>query len=170
MLRSVLTNIRTKNMRIVSAFFLSAFILLTPSNSTAQERELGQRTQETIPVGDNRFLIYVGAQNEDVIGYTVDMIKIDNGIPFYVPLFIEDYDIATNSVDLSYGVAFFAHNYIFERDTKIMTIKTFGKSKTLYALRYRLDDDIFHLLSVTAIEQNGQSTMIFQASPKPVKP
>lgn len=132
---------------------------------TAETTAFGERTQETVPVGGGKFLIFVGATDGSRIGYTVDMIQIQDGIPFYVPLFIEDYDADTNRAKLSYGVAFYANTYLYDRNTNIMEIKTIdaGSGKK-YDLRYRLDGDIFHLLQVAASNGKGVPKIIFKAT------
>ncbi|NBO19047.1 MAG: hypothetical protein EBV03_07470 [Proteobacteria bacterium] len=125
--------------------------LLLPLPATAQTQAFGERTQETIPVGNNRFLIFVGAPDGEQTGYTVDLIQVQDGMPFYVPLFIEDFDPVKQAAKLSYGVAFFAKSYLYDRATNTMNIRATGsQTGSLIEMRYRLDGDIFHLLQVTS--------------------
>lgn len=149
---------------------LLAYLLLLAAPALAQTQPFGERTQETVPVGNGRFLIFVGAPDEKRTGYTVDLIQVSDGIPFYVPLFIEDFDAETGGVHLSYGVAFFAKSYTYDRATNHLTIKadSVTDSATHYEMRYRLDGDIFHLQQATAISGNSAvPKLLFKATPKP---
>lgn len=140
--------------------------LLAPLPAAAQAQPFGERTQETIPVGGNRFLIFVGAPDGEQVGYTVDLIQVQDGIPFYVPLFIEDFDPATRKPKLSYGVAFFAKSYLFDRATRTMSIRAQGaQTGSIIEMRYRLDDDIFHLLQVNSTTPPGKvPEVLFKAA------
>lgn len=126
---------------------LLAVLLLCASPAHAE----GERTQETVPVGEGRFLIFVGAPTEAQMGYTVDLIKVEDGVPYYIPLFIEDYDAETNTAKLGYGVAFEAADYRFSKTEQTLDIQTLRpETKSKLLLHYTLDDDILHLQSVMA--------------------
>lgn len=146
--------------------------LLLPAPAPAETTQIGERTQETIPVGDSRFLIFVGAPDGRQVGYTVDMIKIEEGIPFYVPLFMEEFDTETKTARLSYGVAFYAVSYHYDRAANLLNLKTVDDSThTRYDYRYRLDNDIFHLQQVTrqdsTCEKNCKAKTVFKAGETP---
>jgi hypothetical protein len=134
--------------RIKSLF---AALLLLASPALADATSYGERTQETIPVDATHFLIFVGAPDEKQTGYTVDMIQIENGIPFYVPLFMEEFDAETAKVTLGYGVAFLASSYHYDKATGQLDIRTLDPQKhQRIDLHYKLDTDIFHLQQATS--------------------
>jgi hypothetical protein len=116
----------------------------------AEAMSYGERTQETIAAGNNRFLIFVGAPDGEQSGYTVDMIKIQDGMPFYIPLFMEEYDTDTHRINLGYGVAFQAAAYTYSKASGMLDFKTIEPEKGVrYDFRYKLIDDIFKLQQVT---------------------
>ena len=43
--------------------------------------------QETVTLGDNRFIIFSGMANQKQYGYTADQVKIENGILHFDPPF-----------------------------------------------------------------------------------
>ena len=106
-------------------------------------------TQETITLGNNRFLIFSGTASDipsHGYGYTIDLVKIDNGIPHFDPLFIEDFDLETKAPRLQYGVAFMATQYTFNKADNSMTYVTFDPETNAHLkLTYKLDVDIFKL-------------------------
>ncbi|MBY0408352.1 MAG: hypothetical protein K2Q01_11735 [Rickettsiales bacterium] len=137
----------------------------------AETQSYGERTQETVPVGDNKFLIFVGAPDASQSGYTADMIQIEEGIPFYVPLFMEEYDPESNTTQLGYGVAFQAISYDYNKMSKTLDIRTMDdERKKRYNLRYSLDTDILHLKKVTSEEssctRNCKQITLFSAAEK----
>lgn len=106
--------------------------------------------QETVALGDNRFIIFSGTpDNNGQFGYTADLIKIEGGMPHYAPLFIEDYDVDSNTARLSYGVAFLCLSYHFDKPTNTFTYTGFDPdTNTRLQLTYKLDTDIFRLQEV----------------------
>lgn len=142
-----------------NVFLLCLLALLCASGpASAEPASYGERTQETVPVGSNQFLIFVGAPDGAQSGYTVDMIQINEGIPFYVPLFMEEYDTDTHRIALGYGVAFQAVSYTFSKASGVLEFKTVEESKgALYDFRYRLAKDIFKLQQVT-VQRNTPCT------------
>jgi len=136
--------------------FLTVLILFTiaPHSAWAEKQKYGERTQETIDVGEGRFLIFVGAPTDGQVGYTVDLLKIEDGAPFYIPLFMEEYDPETNKAQLGYGVAFEAVSYRYNKAKKTLDIRTLNpETKTRLDLHYTLDEDILHLKTVTSQPQ-----------------
>lgn len=119
-----------------------------PVRKALPQQELTR--QETVALGSNRFLIFSGTSNgRGEYGYSVDLVKIDDGVPHFDPLFIEEYVRETNSANLSYGVAFMALSYRFDKADNTMTY-TFSDedTQTRYQLKYWLDVDIFKLREV----------------------
>jgi hypothetical protein len=108
--------------------------------------------QETVALGDNRFLIFSGtAAGGGQYGYTVDLVKIEDGIPHFDPLFIEDYNEDTNKAQLDYGVAFMALSYHFNKSDNTMSFTTEDEENhTRMQLNYKLDVDIFKLQKVVS--------------------
>ncbi len=128
---------------------LALLLALFAFPAYAEDPAASERTQETIPVGDSRFLIFVGAPDDGQIGYTVDLIKVDDGTPYYIPLFMEEYNHDTNTAQLSYGVAFEAVSYHYNKTEHTLDIRSIApETKTRLDLHYTLDDDILHLQSV----------------------
>ncbi len=123
--------------------------LLTLLASPALAQDAGERTQETVPVGEGRFLIFVGAPDGAQSGYTADMIKVEDGTPYYIPLFMEEYDPETNTAKLAYGVAFEATSYHYDKDKKSLAIRNIN-GPNRQDLTYALDNDILHLKTVTS--------------------
>jgi hypothetical protein len=141
-------HVAPKLWRFACLFICLAAWLAHPAYAKAPP--LGERTQETIPVSKGKFLIVVGAPDESQNGYTIDMIQVEEGIPYYIPLFIEDYDPDTNTAKLGYGVAFYAKDYSFNKKASTLDINTLSPDTTTrYHLHYTLDDDILHLQTVT---------------------
>jgi hypothetical protein len=106
--------------------------------------------QETVALGNNRFLIFSGTAGErGQYGYTVDLIKIDGGIPRFDPLFIEEYNPDLNRARLEYGVAFMCTSYHYDRPANLLnfTIDLEDTGERLL-LKYRLDVDILRLVEV----------------------
>lgn len=106
--------------------------------------------QETVSLGNNRFLIFSGtaAENKEY-GYTVDLVKIEGGVPRFDPLFIEEYDAQRNAPNLSYGVAFFALNYHFDKASNTLDYTMIDRDDgTRWQFKYKLDVDIFKLQKV----------------------
>lgn len=106
--------------------------------------------QETVALGNNRFLIYSGTAGElGQYGYTVDLVKIEGGIPRFDPLFIEEFNPETNQAKLEYGVAFLCSSYHFDKIANVMTYTVdIPQPRERLQLRYRLDTDIFRLEEV----------------------
>ena len=138
-------------MRMISLLILSLFIAL-PAQATETRKAMAQQDvikQETIDLGNSRFLIFSGTANEHALyGYTVDLVKIENGIPHFDPLFIEDYNPETNQAVLGYGVAFMCLSYHFNKADNSMTYTMEDENKTRLQLKYKLDVDIFKLEQV----------------------
>src|SRR4051812_15720583 len=83
-------------------FAFSAHAAEAPRKAIPQQ-ELTK--QETVALGDNRFLIFSGtASDHGEYGYTIDLVKIEGGIPHFDPLFIEEYNPDTNRAKLEYGI------------------------------------------------------------------
>ncbi len=122
----------------------------SPTQNAASSRELTK--QETIALGANRFLIISGsAASNNAYGYTIDLIKLDNGIPHFDPLFMEEYAPETNTAHLEYGIAFMATSYNFDKAYETLTLTTDDfDTHTRYQLHYKLDVDIFKLLDVVS--------------------
>jgi hypothetical protein len=108
--------------------------------------------QETVALGDNRFIIFNGSPNADSeYGYTADLIKIENGTPHFDPLFIEEYDADNNASHLTYGVAFMCSSYRFDKATSTFTYTAVDpENKARLQLTYKLDVDIFKLQEVVS--------------------
>lgn len=153
---------------MMRALLLLFALIATPA--VAETQSYGERTQETIPVGDNRFLIFVGAPDGTQVGYTVDMLKIDDGIPYYIPLFMEEFNHDTKKPELSYGVAFQAATYHYDKEKQILDFRTLEpETKTRTDYKYKLDTDILHLKLVTTqsdtCSKNCHSKQLFRAAP-----
>ena len=133
-------------------FCLLFALLTTPAFAAATDEG---RTQETVAVSEGRFLIFVGAPSEKQMGYTADLIKVENGIPTYLPLFIEEYDHDTNTTKLSYGVAFEAKSYHYNKAKHSLDINSLEpESEVQLNYHYTLDNDILHLQTVTTQDKN----------------
>jgi hypothetical protein len=129
------------------AALMLAMLCVLPANADPVAR--GERTQETTILGDNRFLIFVGSPDNGQTGYTVDLIKIDNGIPYYVPLFMEEYDVDTGAVNLSDGVAFMAEHYRFDRAAGTLEYTSIDRGRHAHIrYKYKLNVDILTLQEV----------------------
>jgi len=121
--------------------------------------------QETIPLGGNRFLIFSGSKGEYQYAYSVDLVKIDGGVPKFEPLFIEEYDPGSNNVALSDGVGFGAESYHFDSKTNTLnyTSRDVADDQRL-AFKYLLKDDTFLLQEVMAQAKDGMPETLFKAS------
>ena len=105
-------------------------------------------------LGNNRFLIFSGTASErGQYGYTVDLVKIEDGIPHFDPLFIEEYNSETNQVKLEYGVAFMCLSYHFDKTDNSMTYSFEDEAQNRLQLKYKLDVDIFKLDEVVSQKQ-----------------
>ena len=137
-------------MRKIIATSLILGILLGALPAVAEPTEPPkERHQETISVGDNRFLIFVGAPGESQDGYTVDLIKTENGVPHFDTLFIEDYDIDTRNVSISEGVAFQAISYHYDKATNMLDYTTIAPDiHVRYQYKYKFSGDRFLLQEV----------------------
>ena len=141
-------------MRMISLLILAALSLTFPAQAAETRKAMQQQDvvkQETIDLGNSRFLIFSGTANEHALyGYTVDLVKIENGIPHFDPLFIEDYNPETNQAVLGYGVAFMCLSYHFDKADNSMTYTVEDENKTRLQLKYKLDVDIFKLEEVVS--------------------
>jgi hypothetical protein len=119
--------------------------------------------QETVALGGNRFLIFSGSQGAYQYAYSLDLVKIDGGVPHFEPLFIEEYDPTTNSVALSDGVGFGAESYRFDTktDTLSYTSRDVGDGPKL-AFKYQLNGDTLTLQEVLTQEQNGMPETLYK--------
>jgi hypothetical protein len=112
-----------------------------------------EQKQETVALGDNRFLIFSGSPGPIQYIYSVDIVKIDGGIPHFEPIFMEDYDIDTNSYRLSEGAAFPATSYHFDKATGSLSYTAKDtQSEAQFQYSYHLDTDIFKLQGVLVQE------------------
>ncbi len=136
-------------------FFLSAALLALPAHAATARKQMSEQDilkQETVSLGNNRFLIYSGTAGEHgQYGYTVDLVKIEGGIPHFDPLFIEEYNPDINRSKLEYGVAFMCLSYHFDKADSSMTY-TIEQEETheRLQLKYKLDVDIFKLQEVVS--------------------
>lgn len=149
-------------------FLLAVVWLLVAFPAYAAQPE---RTQETVDLGNNRFLIFVGEPNETRYAYTADLVVLQNNIPHFEPLFAEEYDADNNTANLSEGLAFLAQNYHFDKNTS-MLIYTYDDAKKhlRYVFKYLLVVDIFKLQEVVAQSvMNNNATSIPKVLFKTVK-
>jgi len=132
--------------------FLTLIFLAFPAHAEDARKAPAQQDlmkQETVALGNNRFLIFSGtAGDKGQYGYTVDLVKIEGGIPHFDPLFIEEYNPETNKANLEYGVAFMCLGYRYDKADNSMTYTVEDESKTRLQLKYKLDVDIFKLQEV----------------------
>lgn len=112
----------------------------------------GQRQQETVALGGNRFFIFSGMPNEHYItGYTIDLIKVDNGVPHFDTLLAEDFDVATNMFSRSEGMAFFATSYHYDKASGQLDYTTYPHgSDTVYMYKYHFAGNTFKLDEVVS--------------------
>ena len=102
-----------------------------------KEAMLLTKKQETIALGNNRFLIFSGSLNDDKqYGFTIDLVEIQNGTPRFDPLFMEDFDPETQKHTMSLGAAFFAQNYHYDKITNALNY-TSVSSDNMSRLQYR---------------------------------
>jgi hypothetical protein len=142
--------------RITAATLAFATLLAWPAlaepvkNAPAKIKPEDITRQETVALGDNRFLIFSGtAGQEKHYGYTVDLVKIEDGIPRFDPLFMEEYDLDRNAARLEYGVAFMALSYRFDRNDGTFDYTVVdAEDQSRYQYKYKLDVDIFKLQEV----------------------
>lgn len=152
-----LTSLATRHLPLATLF---ATLLAMPAMAkpdTGDRKKLPEyispediTRQETIALGNNRFLIFSGTAGENKsYGYTVDLVKIENGIPRFEPLFMEEYDAGRNAARLEYGVAFFAQSYHYDKNAGTLDytfIDPDDKTRTQY--KFKLDVDILKLQEV----------------------
>jgi hypothetical protein len=132
---------------------LIATLCAAPASAASVRKQMPQQDivrQETVPLGNNRFLIYSGTAGErGQYGYSVDLVKIEGGIPRFDPLFIEEYNPDLNSAKLEYGVAFLCSSYHFDKTNNSMTYTVeMQETSERLLLKYKLDVDIFKLEEV----------------------
>ena len=139
-------------------FLLAALFLLAPLQAIAAEHPKSERKQETIELGNNRFLIFVGEPNNSQFAYTADLVVTQNGVPHFEPLFTEEYDPDTNSVNLSEGIAFQAETYHFDKNTYTLDFTMMDTNKHVrYQYKYLLAVDMFTLQQV--VMQKGEGSL-----------
>jgi|GEM_PF-4808340 len=146
-------------MRGITGFtaFMLATLLASPTfaaedKATALEKIKAEdiTRQETIALGNNRFLIFSGTAGEHKqYGYMVDLVKIENGTPRFDPLFMEEYVHELNASRLAYGVAFMAQNYRFDKSDNTLDFTVIDpEDHARYQYKYKLDLDILKLQEV----------------------
>lgn len=117
-----------------------------------------ERIQETIDLGKNRFIIFMGEPNDDLYAYTADLIVMKGGVPHFAPLFMEDYDSESNSVTLSEGLVFQAKSYHYDKANATLDITTEDAQKqSRVVYKYHLDNDIMKLQTVIWQKVGGPS-------------
>lgn len=135
--------------------FLVANAVCATANADTVRKPMPQQDiikQETVSLGNNRFLIYSGTAGErGQYGYSVDLVKIEGGIPRFDPLFIEEFNPDINQAKLEYGVAFLCSSYHFDKINNSMTYTVeLEETHERLLLKYRLDVDIFKLEEVVS--------------------
>ena len=143
-----------------------ALLIASPVNAAPAKAE---RKQETVDIGNNHFLIFSGEPNGTQYAYTTDMVVIQNGIPHLDPLFTEEYDIDSNSVNIGEGVAFLAENYHFDKAAHTLNYTSYDADRhTRFQFLYLLATDMMTLQQVIMQKEEngkpGQPKTIFKAA------
>ena len=146
--------------KIFAAILLPTIIMFWVAlPAYAAEPAKPERTQQTVELGNNRFLIFVGEPNDDLYAYTADLIVLKNGIPHFEPLFMEEYDAESNAVNLSEGLVFQAKNYHYDKADSTLDITTEDAQKqNRFEYKYHLDTDIMKLKDVIMQNIGGQTS------------
>ena len=128
---------------------LAILMLLITANAYAADYPKVERKQETVELGNSRFLIIAGEKNYTQFAYTADLVVLEKGVPHFDPLFTEEYDVDTNTVHLSEGIAFQAESYHFDKGAKTFRYAVVDADKQArFQYKYRLDGDILKLSEV----------------------
>ena len=108
-----------------------------------------ERKQETVELGNNRYIVFIGESNGTQFGYTADLIVTDKGVPHFEPIFTEEFDVDSRNINLSEGIAFQAESYHFDKITNMLDY-TFTDSERhqRFQFKYHLDTDLFTLREV----------------------
>jgi len=143
-----------RKLTTLAALCIGAFLAL-PALAEAPRKALNTQDvtkQETVVLGNSRFLIFSGTLGDHgQYGYTVDLVKIENAIPHFDPLFMEEYNADTNTAKLEYGVAFMALSYHFDKADGTLTYTSLDpETNTRLQFKYTLDVDIFKLDEVVS--------------------
>ena len=148
---------------------LLALFVLIALPALAQTTAKPERKQETIELGNNRFLIFVGEPGATGFAYTADMVVTNNGVPHFEPLFMEEYDADTNQAHLSEGVAFQAGSYHFDKNAGMLEYTAFDAEKNArYQCKYHFAVDMFTLQEVAMQKDDGLAgipKIIYKAKP-----
>ncbi len=136
---------------------IAALTLALPASADAEAQKeaiLKDFKQETVALGNNRFLIIDGGPATYEYVYGFDMIRLENGVPKREPLFMQAFDAETRTSGLSEGVAISALNYNFDKNDSTLTYTSRSADNTMrYRYRYTLDGDMFLLEEVIGQEQ-----------------
>jgi len=111
--------------------------------------------QETIALGNNRFLLFSGSKSPFQYAYSIDLLRIEGGVPKLEPLFMEEYDIDSKKFTLSEGVGFPALSYHFDPASGRLDYNSRDVDATMRsAYKYKLVGDTFKLLEI-AVQDTG---------------
>ena len=141
---------------------LAAFPAIAADDDASIQQQkqeiLKNSKQETIALGNNRFLLFSGTKSPFQYAYSIDLIKTEGGVPKMEPLFMEEYDIDSKKFTLSEGVGFAAQYYHFDVASGRLdyTARDIDE-KTRFAYKYRLAGDTLKLLEI-ATQDTGDCT------------
>jgi len=139
-------------------FIFAALLILTTLPACAAEPE---RKQETVALGENRFLIFVAEPGGEQFITTIDLIAIEDGIPHFEPIFTQGYDVEEDEINTSEGVAFQAASYHFDTATRILDYTVIDSEKQVrYRYTFHFEDDRFLLNEVTMQKDSSEETTI----------
>jgi hypothetical protein len=152
----------------VRRVLLAILALCVATPVFAQTAPRAERRQETVELGNNRFLIFSGEPNGEQHAYTADLIVIQNNIPRMEPLFAEEYVFATNSANITEGIAFIASDFNFDKSTQTLTFNTHDADRhARFTYKYTLAVDMLTLREVWGQkdnEPNAKPEIIYKAS------
>lgn len=156
---------------------LLAFIALPAAADMASKKAamLKDWKQETVALGNNRFLIFSGTPGAYEYVYGIELFQIDGGIPHIEPLFMQEFNPDTREMDLSEaGVAISAGSYHFDKADNMLSYTSRNAEGSMrYRYKYKLIGDTFNLEEVIMQEHCADASckssppeVIFKADAK----
>ena len=150
--------------KIMYTFLLAAILAFTPLPAMAadlatKKNEIQQNSkQETIALGHHLFLLFNGTKSPFQYVWSIEMVKVEGGVPKQMPLYMEEYNLDDQTLDISEGVGFAAMEHRFDPASgELEYIARDVDANVRFSYKYKLVGDTL-MLTELATQDLGQCT------------